>query len=33
MNSDGVIENTETPAPNVTDEEVLKWYTNMVTGM
>ena len=32
MDSDGVVVD-DARKPNVSDEEVLKWYTNMLTGM
>lgn len=32
MNSDGEIIDKTRAAPDATDEEILKWYTNMLTG-
>ena len=32
MNSDGVLEDKSREQPDVTDEEVLTWYRNMLTG-
>ena len=33
MDSDGVIVDKDREPPDVTDEEVLTWYRNMLTGM
>ena len=33
MDSDGVVVDQEREPPDVTDEEVLEWYKNMLTGM
>ncbi len=32
MNSDGVMEDKTRAPPNVTNEQVLTWYKNMLTG-
>lgn len=33
MDSDGVIVNKDRETPDVTDEEILTWYKNMLTGI
>ena len=33
MDSDGVIVDKDRDPPDVSDEEVLNWYRNMLTGM
>lgn len=33
MNSEGVMEDQTREPPDVTDEQALTWYKNMLTGM